>query len=69
MDKAVSEWEDTQMNVFGILVSANPVYVYIDYASGLHQPWLGPQWEMALTEGDKENSWESRFNVNFGYYF
>ena len=69
MDKSVSSWEDTQMNVLGILVSANPVYVYFDYASGLHQPWLGPQWSNALAEGDKENSWESRFNVNFGYYF
>jgi len=69
MDKSVEAWEDTQMNVLGILLSADPVYVYIDYASGLHQPWLGPQWTNALSEGDVNNSWESRFNINLGFYF
>ena len=68
-DKAVSEWEDTQMNVLGMLISAHPLYVYVDYALGKNQPWLGPQWTDALTVGDKTNGWESRFNINFGYYF
>jgi len=69
MDKSVSTWEDTQMNVLGVLISADPVYIYVDYASGLHQPWLGPQWTDALSTGDPNNSWESRFNVNVGFYF
>lgn len=68
-DKARSDWQDTQMNITGLLVTAAPVYVYIDYARGKHQPWLGPQWTNALAEGDPDNDWESRFNVNFGYYF
>ena len=68
-DKAVSEWEDTQMNVFGMLISAAPLYVYVDYAMGKHQPWIGPQWTDALSTGEPNNSWESRFNINFGYYF
>jgi len=69
MDKAIATFEDTQMNVLGVLVTAAPLYIYVDYASGLHQPWLGPQWTGALAEGDPNNSWESRFNVNLGYYF
>lgn len=69
MNKAVEEWEDTQMNVLGMLLSANPVYIYVDYALGKHQPWLGPQWTDALTTGDPNNGWEARFNVNIGYYF
>lgn len=69
MDKSIEDWEDTQMNVLGILISADPVYIYVDYASGLHQPWLGPQWSNALTTGDSTNSWESRFNINVGFYF
>jgi len=69
MKKAKSEWEDTQMNVSGILVSAKPVYIYFDFAMGKHQPWLGPQWVDALTTGEKNNGWESRFNINFGYYY
>jgi len=69
MDKSVSAWEDTQMNVLGALISAGPIYIYLDYAMGLHQPWLGPQWEDALTSGDQNNGWEKRFNINFGYYY
>lgn len=69
MDKAITTWEDTQMNVFGVLISANPTYIYIDYASGLHQPWLGSQWTDALTTGDPNNGWETRFNINVGLYF
>ena len=69
MDKAKASWEDTQMNVTGILFSAKPVYIYLDYALGKHQPWLGPQWSNALTSGDSNNGWESRFNINFGYYY
>ena len=33
-----------------------------------NQPWLGPQWTDALATGNPENGWESRFNINFGYY-
>lgn len=69
MDKAIENWEDTQMNVTGALINAHPAYFYIDMARGLHHPWLGPQWENALTTGDENNSWEYRFNVNFGFYF
>ena len=69
MDKAVTDWEPTQMNILGALISANPVYIYIDYARGKHQPWLGPQWTNALVEGDTNNGWETRFNINFGYYY
>jgi len=69
MDKSVAEWEDTQMWVTGLLISAKPMYIYIDHARGLHQPWLGPQWTDALSTGDPSNSWESRTNINLGYYF
>lgn len=69
MDKSVSTWEDTQMNILGVLVSAKPMYIYVDYGMGKHQPWLGPQWTDALTTGDPENGWEGRFNINFGFYY
>lgn len=69
MDKAVVGWESTQMNILGALISAKPIYIYIDYARGKHQPWLGPQWTNALVEGDTNNGWETRFNINFGYYY
>ncbi len=69
MDKAIDTWEDTQMNVLGALFSMKHTYIYIDYASGLHHPWLGSQTTDALTTGDTNNGWESRFNINFGFYY
>ncbi|QLG43858.1 hypothetical protein [Costertonia aggregata] len=69
MDKAVSTWEDTQMNILGMLISMKHVYIYVDYASGLNQPWLGPDSADALTTGMSDNGWESRFNINIGLYF
>lgn len=69
MDKSVSTWEDTQMNVLGFLINATPVQIHFDLGTGKNQPWLGPQWEQALTTGNPDQSWESRFNINLGYYF
>lgn len=69
MDKSISAWEDTQMNILGALFNANPMYIYVDAGMGKHQPWLGPQWTNALTTGDPSNDWEVRFNINFGYYY
>lgn len=69
MDKAIDSWEDTQMNVLGTLFSLKHLYIYVDYASGLHHPWLGSQTTNAFTTGDAANSWESRFNINLGFYY
>lgn len=69
MDKAVSSWEDTQMNILGALISIKPLYIYVDYASGRNQPWLTPNSTDALTSGDGTGKWNHRFNINFGLYF
>lgn len=69
MNKAVSTWQDTQMNVLGALISLKPLYIYVDYASGLNQPWLSPNSANALTTGNPNDGWQHRFNVNFGVYF
>ncbi len=69
MDKADASFEDTYMNVLGVLVSAGNVYTYIDYAMGKDQPWLGSNWGTALAAGTPDADWEARFNINIGYYF
>lgn len=69
MDKAVATWEDTKMNVTGMFLDIKPVYIYIDYAQGLNHPWLEPNPTNALTTGDPDNGWESRFNINIGFYY
>jgi hypothetical protein len=69
MDKSAASFEDSFMNVTGILVSAGNVYTYIDAAQGKNQPWLGSVWGNALANGTPDADWEMRFNVNIGYYF
>lgn len=60
---------DSHQNVLGVMVTAGPVYTYFDAASGKNQPWLGPNYGAALAEGDAGAAWETRYNVNVGYYF
>jgi hypothetical protein len=69
MDKTFAGFEDTQMNVLGALVTAGPIYTYIDAAMGRNQPWLGPGFTTRLGAGDPDAKWSTRFNINFGYYF
>jgi len=69
LDKAESSFEDTQQNVLGMAGAAGPLYVYFDVAMGKNHPWLGGSWSYGLAQGDPEADWETRFNINFGYYF
>lgn len=69
MDKANNDFEDTFMNVTGILITAGNVYTYIDLAQGKDQPWIGSVWTDALSNGTPNAHWETRFNINIGYYF
>ncbi len=76
MYKYGSGQNNTQMNVVGMMISADPVFVYIDYASGKNHDWLGP-WgafgknsdRYGLGRGAESAEWHSWFNINLGYYF
>ena len=67
--KSEAGYETSHQNVLGALITAGPVYTYLDVASGKNQPWLGPDYGGALAEGRPDASWETRFNINVGYYF
>ncbi|WP_430811149.1 MULTISPECIES: hypothetical protein [unclassified Carboxylicivirga] len=69
LDKSEASFEDAMMNVTGVMVSAGPIYTYIDYAMGKNQPWLSPEWTNGLGAGNPDAEWEARFNINIGYYF
>ncbi|MEC9486853.1 MAG: hypothetical protein UMU76_05025 [Prosthecochloris sp.] len=68
-DKKNDAFADTQQLVPGVLVTAGPVYTYIDVAMGKNHPWLTDSFGAGLDEGDDDADWETRFNVNIGYYF
>ena len=62
-------FEDSMQNVLGFSGAAGPLYCYFDVAMGKNHPWLGGSWSYGLAQGDPDADWETRFNINFGYYF
>ena len=69
MAKSEAGYETSRQNVLGSAISAGPLYVYLDLASGNNHPWLGPDYGVALAEGGSDDEWHTRFNINIGYYF
>jgi hypothetical protein len=68
-DKKVDSFEDSFMNVTGMLITAGQVYTYVDYAAGYNQSWLGGNFVDDFSTGSPDAKWEARFNINIGYYF
>lgn len=69
IDKSNNDYADVNHLIPGILLSAGPVYTYIDYAMGKNQPWLTPDFGKGMGVGDADAEWQKRFNINIGYYF
>lgn len=69
IDKTNDDFYDTQHLVPGVLITAGSIYTYIDYAMGKNQPWLTDDFGKGLGTGVKDPDWNSRLNVNIGYYF
>jgi len=66
--KDADGFENTEHLVPGMLITAGSIYTYVDYAMGKNNAWLG-SWTNGLAAGSPDAEWESRFNINIGYYF
>lgn len=69
LDKSVDEFDDSIMNTIGMMLTVGQIYTYIDVATGKNQAWLGSNWTNAFASGNTKEGWETRFNINIGYYF
>ena len=69
IDKSNENFYDTEHLIPGMLISAGPVYTYVDYAMGKNQPWLTGSFGKGLGTGVEDPDWNKRFNINIGYYF
>jgi hypothetical protein len=69
MTKDERGFRDSLQNVIGCSVDASLLYVYIDVATGRNHPWLGGDWTDGLASGGEETGWNTRFNINIGFYF
>lgn len=67
--KDEDEFRNTFQEVVGMSIHAAPFLIYLDVASGLHHPWLGPSFLDGLAAGDQNKNWHTRFNANVGLYF
>ncbi|GAW95958.1 MULTISPECIES: hypothetical protein [Colwellia] len=62
-DKSADFDNDTIMNVLGVAISAGGLYTYVDLVRAKNQPFIG-----GTMAGDSK-AWQTRFNINVGYYF
>ena len=69
MGKAETPFHDSQQHVLGASVAAGALFVYFDLASGRNHPWLTDDFGVGLGEGRADARWNTRFNVNIGFYF
>lgn len=69
LDKANDAFNDTQQNIFGFLLTKGKIFTYVDIASGKNQPWLTDNFGTGLGEGVADPDWNTRLNINVGYYF
>lgn len=67
--KAVASFANTQQNILGFMITAGSVYTYCDIASGVNQPWLTDSFGTGLGPGVADAGWNTRYNINIGYYF
>ena len=79
VDKLNDSFVDTQHLIPGMMITAGNIYTYIDYAMGKNQPWLTESFGTGMGQGAtdasnalipmKDLEWQTRFNINIGYYF
>mgnify|MGYP002277936883 CR=1 FL=1 len=77
-DKKLSRFVDTEQHTIGMSFGAGGLYIYMDISRGKNHPWLTDQFGTGLGEGalhpetntpDRSVRWNTRYNINIGYYF
>ncbi|HKJ68278.1 MAG TPA: hypothetical protein VKA68_10015, partial [bacterium] len=68
-DKTKANFFDTQQNTLGFSIAAGGVFAYFDIATGKNHPWLTDSFGTGLGQGVSGTEWNTRYNINIGYYF
>ncbi len=73
-DTVGDDFEATIHNITGFLITAGPIFTYVDVAQGVNQPWLTDDFGVGLGPGHEDlgmgdSEYNMRFNINIGYYF
>ncbi|HET8865214.1 MAG TPA: hypothetical protein VFM80_05905 [Gracilimonas sp.] len=67
--KNIDGYNNVHQHVLGFLLTAGNVYTYFDIARGSNHPWLTENFGQGLGQGLNDARWNTRFNINIGYYF
>lgn len=68
--KTESEFNDSEMATLGAAFGYGNWYIYADWAYSTGNEFVGGDTAFGDRLGaNEEDEWESRFNINFGYYF
>jgi hypothetical protein len=67
--KDEDDFDDSQINTTGCLITAGPLFTYIDLIVGRNALFLGAGSEPYGAATDSDDDWHTRFNINVGYYF
>lgn len=69
IEPEVNDWDSTWQNVVGCMISAGPVYTYIDVISAENMTFMGGSMCHNLDGWQAANNRNTRININVGYYF
>ena len=69
VNKTLKGSSNTHMIIPGLAITSGPILTYIDLAIGKNQPWLTSNFGEGLGLGDADARWNTRLNINIGYYF
>ncbi|GAA5481630.1 hypothetical protein [Haloferula sargassicola] len=67
-DNAGVSLNDSAMNVLGMAIARGGWYVYVDWAYSNGNYFIGNE-SFTNFGANRGQRWQSRFNINFGYYF
>ena len=60
-----SDFRKSQLNTTGCLIGRGPIFLYLDLIQANNMVYFGD----GSLAGDGESGWQTRFNVNIGYYW
>ena len=67
--KDEARYEDSSIDTLGCLITADPVFAYVDLIFGKNAPFLGDGANPLGAATGSDGGWHTRFNINVGYYF
>ena len=68
--KDEKSFQDSEINTLGCMITAGPVYTYVDLIMGRNAAFIGAGGVDGFAGGQhRDDGWNNKVNINVGYYF